>query len=128
MMLRNLLLCSIIFCMSWHAARAQFAPPVSKPSPETLFRNQCGTCHSLNPADPPRQGPNLAGVIGRKAGGLAGFTYSAGFATAGFSWDEAHLDAWLTQPQALIPGAIMPYAQANPEIRHAIISYLEAQK
>ncbi len=128
MTIRALLLCSILLCVTADVAWAQFTPPVSKPSPETLFRNQCGTCHSLNPADPPRQGPNLAGIIGRKAGSLAGFEYSAGFAKADFTWDAAHLDAWLTRPQAVIPGAIMPYAQANPDIRHAIISYLEAQK
>jgi cytochrome c len=123
-----MLLCSVLLLLTGQAALAQFAPPVSKPSPETLFRNQCGTCHSLNTADPPRQGPNLAGVVGRKAGSLPGFKYSVGFANADFVWDEGHLDAWLTRPQAVIPGAIMPYAQANADVRHSIIAYLEAQK
>jgi cytochrome c len=109
-------------------ARAQFTPPVAKPSPETLFRNQCATCHTLNAADPPRQGPTLAGVIGRRAGSVPGFAYSAGFANADFRWDAGRLDAWLTRPQAVIPGAVMPYAQSNADIRHAIISYLEAQQ
>ena len=95
------------------AARAQFNVPVSKPSPETLFRNQCATCHTLNPNDPPRQGPTLAGLIGREAGSVPGFNYSSGFATVHFSWDAAHLDAYLTNPQSVIPGAVMPYRQAN---------------
>lgn len=108
-------------------ARAQFDVPVSKPSPEALFRNQCATCHSLNANDKPRQGPTLAGVVGRKAGSAPGFTYSSGFANANFSWDAAHLDAYLTSPQSVIPGAVMPYRQANAATRQAIISYLEAQ-
>jgi cytochrome c len=119
---------AVFFVRTGLPARAQFAPPVAKPTAETLFRNQCATCHTLNAADPPRQGPSLAGVIGRRAGSVPGFAYSAGFAHADFTWDAAHLDAWLTRPQAVIPGAVMPYAQANADIRHAIISYLEAQQ
>ena len=109
------------------SAAAQFSVPVAKPSPESLFRNQCATCHSLNTTDPPRQGPTLAGVIGRKAGTVPGFKYSAGFANADFTWDSARLDAYLTNPQSVIPGAVMPYRQANAETRSAIISYLEGQ-
>jgi len=111
------------------AARAQFEVPAApKADPATLFRNQCATCHTVNAADPPRQGPTLAGVVGRHAGSVAGFHYSAGFANADFAWDDAHLDAWLTNPQAVIPGAIMPYRQANSATRAAIISYLKGQK
>ncbi len=38
---------------------------------------------------------------------------------------EAKLDAWLTNPQAVIPGAIMAYRQAKAETRAAIIAYLK---
>jgi len=110
-------------------AVAQFqVPSLPPPDPATLFANQCGVCHSLNPADPPRQGPLLKGVFGRKAGSLSGFKYSAGFATAGFIWDEPHLDRWLTDPQSLIPGAVMLYKQADPKIRLTIIQYLKEQR
>jgi cytochrome c len=64
-------------------------------------------------------------VIGRDAGAVSGFRYSAGFADAKFRWDEQKLDAWLADPQAMISGAIMPYKQAKPEIRTAIVSYLK---
>ncbi len=109
------------------AAWAQFSVPVAKATPETLFRNQCATCHALNASDPPRQGPNLAGLIGRKAGAVPDFKYSAGFADADFTWDNERLDAYLANPQAVIAGAVMPYRQANADTRKSIISYLEAQ-
>jgi cytochrome c len=110
-------------------ALAQFElPPASKPDPAALFRSQCGTCHSLNPADPPRQGPSLAGLIGRHAGSVAGFHYSPGLAKADFDWDAAHLDAYLTNPQSVVPGAVMPYRQANAATRQSIIGYLQEQK
>ena len=102
-------------------------PDLPKPSPATLFRNQCGTCHVLNPADGQRQGPPLAGVIGRKPGSVPDFHYTGDFANAGFVWDAAHLDAYLSNPQALIPGSAMAYRQDNPDTRHTIIAYLEAQ-
>ena len=109
------------------AVLAQFSVPVAKPSPATLFQNQCATCHTLNPADGPRMGPSLSGVVGRKAGTFPGFAYSPGFAKVDFTWDAAHLDAYLTDPQVVVPGAIMPYKQANADTRHAIIGYLQSQ-
>ncbi len=103
-------------------------PTAAPPDGATLFKNQCATCHTLKTSDPPRQGPTLDGVYGRKAGSVAGFHYSPGFAKAGWTWDEARLDAWLTNPQAVIPGAIMPYKQAKPEVRTAIVAYLKGTK
>jgi cytochrome c len=110
-------------------ARAQFAMPSPPPAPDgaALFRQQCSTCHTTNPADPPRQGPSLAGVFDRKAGSVPGFHYSAGFAKADFVWDEPHLDAWLTNPQSVIPGAVMPYGQNDRQVRQKIISWLKEQ-
>ena len=49
--------------------------------------------------------------------------------TLGFDlvWDDAHLDAYLTNPQTVIPGSMMPYKQAKPPVRQAIIAYLKEQ-
>lgn len=111
------------------AARAQMTlPDLPKPTGAELFKQQCQTCHTLNPSDPPRQGPLLFGVFGRKPGSVAGFRYSANFAKADFTWDDSHLDAMLTNPQALIPGAVMPYRQKDPATRQAIIAFLRDQK
>jgi len=123
------LLIAAIWAMRGGLAVAQFqVPSLPPPDPATLFANQCGVCHSLNPADPPRQGPLLRGAFDRRAGSMPGFKYSPGFATAGFVWDEQHLDRWLTDPQALIPGAVMLYKQADPKIRLAIIQYVKEQR
>lgn len=100
-------------------------PAAAPPSGQDLFKRQCSTCHTVNAADPQRQGPTLAGVVGRKAGGVAAFAYSAGFAKADWAWDERHLDSWLTNPQAVIPGAVMPYRQGKADVRSAIIGYLK---
>jgi cytochrome c len=69
--------------------------------------------------------PSLFRIVGRPAGKVDGFHYSAGFAKADFFWDEAMLDAWLANPQAIIPGANMAYRQPETETRAAIIAYLK---
>jgi cytochrome c len=115
-------------CGAMLVARAALAqmplPEAKQPDGPTLFKQQCATCHTSNLTDPVRQGPSLFGIIGRHAGSVEGFHYSAGFAKADFAWDEAHLDAWMTNPQGMIPGAVMAYRQAKPETRAAIIAYL----
>ena len=71
--------------------------------------------------DPVRQGPPLFKIVGRPAGTLDGFHYSPGFARAEFVWDDAHLDAWLTNPQKLIPGrgdAVPPGRSEDPRHHH----------
>jgi len=110
-------------------AGAQMPLPAAKPlDGPTLFKQQCATCHTTNLTDPVRQGPSLFKIIGRKAGTADGFHYSPGFTTADFVWDETRLDAWLTNPQAVIPGAVMSYRQAKPETRTAVIAYLKELK
>lgn len=92
-----------------------------------LFKQQCAVCHTTNLSEPMRQGPPLDKIVGRPAGKVEGFRYSGGLAKADFAWDEARLDAWLTNPQAVVPGAIMVYRQAQPETRAAIIAFLKEQ-
>jgi cytochrome c len=107
------------------AASAQISLPASKPPDgAALFKQQCATCHATSLSDAPRQGPPLVQIIGRSAGKVEGFHYSPGLAQAGFSWDEARLDAWLTDPQAVIPDSNMTYREAKTETRAAIIAYL----
>lgn len=100
-------------------------PEGKSPDGAALFKQQCATCHTVDLSEPSRQGPNLLHVVGRQAGKVEGFHYSPAFAQANFAWDDSKLDAWLTNPQAVIPGAIMAYRQAKPETRAAIITYLK---
>jgi cytochrome c len=107
-------------------AIAQMPLPAARPPDgTTLFKQQCATCHTTSLSDPVRQGPNLFNIVGRPAGKADGFRYSAGFAEANFVWDDARLDAYLTNPQATVPGSIMAYRQPKAETRAAIIAYLK---
>lgn len=85
----------------------------------------CAACHSLEPGRH-KTGPSLAGVLGRKAGTQEGFhRYSPALKGAEVVWNEATLDAWITDPQAFLPGNRMifrglPDAQARADL----IAYL----
>jgi cytochrome c len=118
--------------VSWliAAAAAASADQVDLAAAETQFKKSCGTCHVAAADAPPRQGPNLFGVVGRKAGEVAGFKYSEAFAKGkgGIVWDEATLDRWLADPQAVIPGAVMPYKQADPDKRRLVIEFLKTRR
>ena len=122
-------LCGVLLAyaapVSINPASAQFAVPDAAPlDGAALFGRQCGTCHSLKEGET-RQGPSLAGVYGRAAGKQAGFGYSAGLVAADWAWDDAHLDPYLTNPQAMVVGGVMAYRQGNPEIRAKVIAYLK---
>jgi cytochrome c len=92
------------------------------------FVTSCGTCHTAGKGEPARQGPNLWSVVGRKAGSVEGFKYSAALKGADFVWDEEKLDAWITNAQAIVPGSVMPYRQRDPDKRKAVIAYLKTLK
>jgi cytochrome c oxidase assembly protein Cox11 len=90
-----------------------------------LFATNCGACHA---PDRSKLGPALAGVVGRRAGSEAGYPYSAALSHAGFAWDPARLDRWLSNPQALVPGALMPYRLPDDAARRDVIAYLQTLK
>ena len=82
----------------------------------------------VDPNAPPRQGPNLFGVVGRPAGSLAGFKYSPAFLAGkdGIVWDEAVFAEYIKDPRAKIPGTKMIYAGLKDEKRVAdLIAFLK---
>jgi len=108
------------------AVPALGAPTGDPAKGAALFNSNCAACHNATKGGGDGQGPNLYTVYGRKAGSEAAFPYSTGFAKAGFNWDDAHLDAWLTKPTSVIPGSYMMYQQPDPQIRADIIAYLKS--
>ena len=85
----------------------------------------CRTCHEVADGTGHRVGPNLWGVVGAAAGRHADFAYSKALERSGLVWDEAALDAYLKDPQGLIPGGRMAYAgMPDPADRRDVIAYL----
>ena len=91
---------------------------------KTLYQ-ACQACHSIDEND---LGPKHRGVVGRPAGSIADYVYSAALKSSGLTWDEATLDRWLTNPSALVPGTKMFFQVADAQNRADIIAYLKEQK
>ena len=95
---------------------------------EAAFNNACRTCHSTKPDDN-RLGPHLNGLIGRKAGAAEGYAYSAAMKGAGLTWDEATLDKFMANPDAVVQGNNMkPYTGIQDAAqRKAIVEFLKTR-
>jgi cytochrome c len=92
---------------------------------QDLFVRRCSGCHD---PDLNKEGPHLRGVYGRKAAGVAGFGYSEALKKIDLRWDDASLNRWLTDPDAMAPDTDMAFRVPNGEERTAIIGYLKSLK
>lgn len=92
---------------------------------EKLFATVCSACHAL---DRNKVGPALGGVVGRAAGSVQGYPYSAALAHARLVWNATTLNEWLEDPRGFIPGATMPLSVPDEVRRRDIIAYLETLK
>jgi len=87
---------------------------------------QCAACHTTVQGGANMTGPNLWGVFGRKAGTQGDYAYSDGMKAAGWTWDAARIDQWITNPRAVLPGTKMTFAGlADAKARRDIIAYLK---
>jgi cytochrome c len=84
--------------------------------------HECMICHSL---DKNGIGPRHQGVFGRKAGSVPDYNYTAALKGSNIVWNEATLDQWLTNPQALVPGTKMMFSVDNARDRADVIAFLK---
>jgi cytochrome c len=92
---------------------------------EKVFKTQCGICHSVV-AGENRIGPTLFGVVGRRAGSVPAFNYTADHKKLDITWDAALLDKYLTNPRAMVPDTSMIYAGLKNDAERAdLVAYLE---
>lgn len=105
-------------------SRFDKAPPNPAAGRE-IFATTCSGCHSL---DRNKVGPMLEGVVGRRAGTVPGYPYSAALARAAVVWNADTLDKWLANPREFIAGAQMPFHLPDPLRRQDVIAYLATLK
>lgn len=70
---------------------------------------RCVWCHAVGPNAQSGFGPQLNGIIGRRAGSAPDFAYSPAMKKAGFVWDEKRLAAFLRDPDEVVPGNKMRF-------------------
>lgn len=72
--------------------------------------NKCLACHAIGPGATTKVGPELNGLIGRKAGSVAGYNYSDANKNSGITWTEEEFAAYIRNPQGIIKGTKMTFA------------------
>ncbi len=92
---------------------------------------QCTACHMIGPGATTLIGPELNGIVGRKAASIADYPmYSPGMKTLGelgVVWTEENLDMWIANPKAMLPDSSMSLFPGLPEAseRANVIAYLK---
>jgi len=99
--------------------------PAGDPTRGKVVYQGCMGCHSLDDDD---IGPRHRGVVGRTAGTVPGYSYSPALKNSQIVWNGDTLDRWLTNPQALVPGAKMFFALSSAQDRADVIAYLAEQR
>ena len=106
-------------------AKAQAGDPAAG---QRVF-NQCMACHTIQQGQPNRVGPNLHGVIGRRAGSIEGFRYSANMkqlGEGGHTWNEETLRPYLQNPKAVVPQGTMAFPGIRNEQQLSdVIAYVK---
>ncbi len=111
---------------SGQAPAQKVAPANGDVASGKLVFRKCQACHSLEPGKN-GLGPSLSGIVGKKAGSVANYSFSPAMKNSNLTWDAAKLDAYLSDPQKTVPGNKMPFPGLKTENeRSAVIAYLAA--
>ena len=93
---------------------------------ERLFNQQCKACHTVDKDGARTVGPNLHGLVGRKAGSTEGFSSSDAMKASGIVWDDKTLVEYLKDPKGRVPGTKMVYSGLKQEAQQAdMIAFLK---
>jgi cytochrome c len=107
--MRAVIFVAVLATIAAGKARAQDAA-----AGEKVF-GMCKACHQIGENAKSAVGPVLNGVIGRKAGSVAGYSYSDANKVSGITWDEATFREYIRDPKAKVPGTKMIYAGLKDE-------------
>ena len=88
---------------------------------------RCAVCHTNTQDAGHLSGPNLWGIVGRRAGSAKGYTYSRAIADSGVIWGEDSLRQYLSQPNRFLPGnRMMMTPIQDPQELNRIICHLKS--
>src|SRR3569832_1329227 len=107
--MKRIVLAAVLAVAGFRQANAQDAA-----AGEKVFQ-VCKACHQIGDTAKNTVGPVLNGLIGRKAGSVEGYSYSAANKNSGITWDEATFSEYIKDPKAKIPGTKMAFAGIKDE-------------
>ena len=91
---------------------------------QKLFEN-CAACHAAD-GKGNEVGPSLGGIFGRKAGEREDFRYSPALKRSGITWTPETMDAFIADPQKVVPANRMPFSgMPDAKERADLINYMQ---
>ena len=95
---------------------------------KTVFA-RCSICHTVQKGGANGLGPNLFGVVGRKAATAPNFVFSAALKNSGITWTPDKLKSWVSGPAKMVPGTKMAFAGiSDPKQADDVVAYLATLK
>ena len=96
---------------------------------ELFMASGCPACHGVTKEDDSKVGPNLVGLVGRKAGTTQSLLGpNENLKKYGVTWSAETLDEFLADPNAKVPGTAMAGILIDPQQRADVIAYLSTLK
>ncbi len=90
---------------------------------------RCAVCHTDDKGGGDALGPNLFGIVGRKAAIRPDYAYSPPLKAANLTWTEANLAKWSAGPARMVPGTKMFFAGITSKNQQAdLVAYLATLK
>ncbi len=90
---------------------------------------KCVACHSLDEGGKNRLGPNLFGILNKKAATNPTYKYSKAMANSGLTWDEATFLEYITKPKKLVKGTKMSFPGIKKATKRAdLLAYFKTLK
>jgi cytochrome c len=90
---------------------------------------RCAVCHTNDKGGGDALGPNLFGIVGRKAATRPGYAYSAPLQKSGIVWSEVLIAKWVAGPARMVPGTKMAFGGITSKKQQAdVAAYLATLK
>ena len=119
--MRSYFVCALLAASQFALA----APLTGNPKNGALLFQRCASCHAVGKYASAGYGPQLNGIIGRRAASTTDYKYSEAMKKSGLVWDEKTLAAYIRAPHDVVPGTNMRFWGVKDEQQVAdLLSYM----
>jgi len=93
---------------------------------------KCKACHTFDKGGKNKMGPNLFGIMGKKAGSVEGYKYGSYLKSADFKWNDKNMKAWIKDSKGVAKAAgsktKMSSQKVHGEKADAVVAFLKNLK